>query len=402
MIENTPVLLAFAAGLLSFLSPCVLPLIPSWLFVLGAGQRGRCVPATLCFVLGFGAVFVVISMIFAGTLRFFAGLRGIITLASGIIVILLGLNAAFDFLKFLNRERRFHPEGRVRGPAGALAAGLAFGAGWTPCVGPILGSVLLLAGQSGHAVRAAVCLAAYSAGLGLPFIGAALLFDRGLAGKLLARLRPKLPLIKRLSGVFLMGMGVLILTGHYQAWGAQGENPLEERLSAIQAGGRAAALERALKQAGLPAPSAPLSAPDFSLPRTDGGRVSLSGLAGKVVFLNFWATWCPPCRAEMPSMETLYQRYRERGLEIIAVSVGETREKAAAFMEEYRLTFTAALDGDQQVSARYNIQAFPTTFIINREGRVVSWVVGGMDWSDARLAGVFEALLNGPPSGPDG
>ncbi|MDR1909137.1 MAG: MATE family efflux transporter [Spirochaetaceae bacterium] len=419
MIENTPVFLAFAAGLLSFFSPCVLPLIPSWLFLLGgvgpedaaggSGARGRFVPATLCFVLGFGAVFVIISMIFAGTLRFLAGLRGLISILSGIIVIILGLNAIFDFLKFLNTERRFHPAGRVRGPAGALAAGLAFGAGWTPCVGPILGSVLLLAGQSGRAAGAVVCLAAYSAGLGLPFIGAALLFDRGFTGRLFARLQPRLPLIKRLSGVFLMAIGVLILTGRYQAWGARGGNVLEERLNTLQAGSReqdrSAAIGRALAGAGLPALSRPLPAGDFSLPRTTGGRVSLSDLAGKVVFLNFWATWCPPCRAEMPSMETLYRRYRERGLEILAVSVGETREKAAAFMEEYHLSFTAALDGDQQVSARYNIQAFPTTFIINREGQVVSWIVGGMDWSDAGLEGVFEALLNesgSPSAGLDG
>jgi cytochrome c-type biogenesis protein len=382
------------------------------------GAQGRFVPATLCFVLGFGAVFVAVSLIFAGTFRLFAGLRGIITIASGVIVIILGLNVIFDVLKFLNIEKRFHPAGCVRGPAGALVAGLAFGAGWTPCVGPILGSVLLLASQSGQAVMAAVCLASYSAGLGLPFIGAALLFDRGLAGKnasgrlrrILDRLRMRLPLIKRLSGVFLIGMGILILTGRYQTWGAREENVLEEKLNAMMTENQgrnnadADAVSRALNEAGLPVPSSPVPPVDFSLPLTDGGRIRLSDLDGTVIFLNFWATWCPPCRAEMPSMEALYGRYRERGLEIIAVSVGETREKAAAFMEEYGLSFPAALDGDQQVSMRYNIQALPTTFIITRKGQVVSRVIGSMDWNSVRLEGVFEALLNegGPPAGQDG
>jgi cytochrome c-type biogenesis protein len=136
-------------------------------------------------------------------------------MAAGIIVIILGLNMIFNFLVFLNYEKRFHSPQRPRGLAGGFLAGAAFGAGWTPCVGPILGSILLLAGQDGQMGRAVLYLGAYSAGLGLPFLAAAFFFDRLLPH--IAKLRAHLPLIQRLSGILLIFIGLFILFGRYQA-----------------------------------------------------------------------------------------------------------------------------------------------------------------------------------------
>jgi cytochrome c-type biogenesis protein len=121
----------------------------------------------------------------------------------------------FDFLKILNYEKRFRVKSPPRSGAGSFLAGAAFGAGWTPCVGPVLGSVLLLAGQSGKLPAAVLCLAAYSAGLGLPFMAAAVFFERLSAGA--AKLRRRLPLIRRVCGVLLILTGVLILSGRFQA-----------------------------------------------------------------------------------------------------------------------------------------------------------------------------------------
>ncbi|GHV64291.1 hypothetical protein AGMMS49587_16380 [Spirochaetia bacterium] len=166
------IFLAFAAGLLSFLSPCVLPIIPSYLCIIG-GVRSHLVAGTVSFILGFSAVFIVLSILLSTTLFLLGGISRYITIAAGIIVIILGLNVIFDFLSFLNYEKRFHLNKRPRGIAGTFLAGAAFGAGWTPCVGPILGSILLLAGQSGKTATAALYLAVYSAGLGLPFLLAA-------------------------------------------------------------------------------------------------------------------------------------------------------------------------------------------------------------------------------------
>jgi cytochrome c-type biogenesis protein len=214
--------MAFAAGLFSFLSPCVFPLIPSWLCLAGntgpggalSGGARRLVPGTLSFIAGFSAVFVIFGALFSGSLLLLGGQGRIINAIAGLIVIILGLNICFNFLPFLNYERRFHP-GELRGLGGTFLAGAAFGAGWTPCVGPILGSVFILAGQSGKIGGAILCLCAYSAGLGLPFLGAALALEPFL--KRAARLRPLLPRIRWISGLFLTAMGLLIFLNRFQS-----------------------------------------------------------------------------------------------------------------------------------------------------------------------------------------
>jgi thiol-disulfide isomerase/thioredoxin len=135
---------------------------------------------------------------------------------------------------------------------------------------------------------------------------------------------------------------------------------------------------------------------DFSAALLDGRPVRLSGFKGKVVFLNFWATWCPPCREEMPSMEALYRRFRGRDLdlEFLAVDIQEDKGEVAAFMREYGLTFPAALDGTGRISAEYGIRGIPTTFIIDREGNVIASVVGGRDWNTDEVAAALELLIS--------
>jgi cytochrome c-type biogenesis protein len=147
----------------------------------------------------------------------------IIQIASGLIVILLGLHTLFGLLPFLNYEKRLHPGRRGGGLPGAFLAGLAFGTGWTPCVGPILGSILLLAGQSEKLGTSLLYLGAYSAGLALPFIGAALAADLSLEGglrKYLQVLNPHIPLFRRISGILLLLIGLFIISGRFNALSA--------------------------------------------------------------------------------------------------------------------------------------------------------------------------------------
>jgi len=132
-----------------------------------------------------------------------------INLISGIIVIILGLNIIFDFLSMLNYEKRFHLKNKPKGIIGAFLAGGAFGAGWTPCVGPVLAGILLLASSSGSVWRSVFYLVFYSAGLGLPFLLAALFFNAFVT--ISAKLRTHLPLIRRISGALLVVIGVLIV-----------------------------------------------------------------------------------------------------------------------------------------------------------------------------------------------
>jgi cytochrome c-type biogenesis protein len=142
------------------------------------------------------------------------GIFRYINIISGIIVIILGLNILFNFLKFLNYEKRLHLKNKPKGIIGAFLAGTAFGAGWTPCIGPVLTSILFLAAQSGGIPYAVIYLLFFSAGLGLPFLLAALFFDYFI--KLSVKLRSFLPVIQRISGALLIIIGILILFGQYQ------------------------------------------------------------------------------------------------------------------------------------------------------------------------------------------
>jgi cytochrome c-type biogenesis protein len=183
------------------------------LAILG-GNGGR-IGATGAFICGFTCVFVALSIVFSRAFMLAGSISRYINIGSGVIVIVLGLNVIFDFFSFLNYEKRFHLKNRPRGLIGTFLAGAAFGAGWTPCVGPILGSILLLAGQSGKALDAGLYLAFYSMGLGLPFLLAALFFNRFM--KVSVRLRNHLPLIRRISGVLLIVIGLTMITGQFTA-----------------------------------------------------------------------------------------------------------------------------------------------------------------------------------------
>jgi cytochrome c-type biogenesis protein len=137
-----------------------------------------------------------------------------INLISGIIVIILGLNTIFDFLSLLNYEKRFHLKNKPKGIVGAFLAGGAFGAGWTPCAGPVLAGILFLAAKSNSIPIAVIYLIFYSAGLGLPFLLASIFFNAFI--KISGKLRTYIPLIRRVSGVLLIVIGILIIKGDYK------------------------------------------------------------------------------------------------------------------------------------------------------------------------------------------
>ena len=229
MTDDLSLLLVFAAGLLTFLSPCVLPLIPSYISILGgmglnkteqnSGARPRLLRTAASFVLGFSGVFITLGILVSATFSLMGGISKYINWAAGIIVIILGLNIIFDFLSFLNYEKRPFFRKRmnrapgIRGIPAAFIAGAAFGAGWTPCIGPVLTGILLMAGQSGKTGAAVFYLAVYSAGLALPFLLAAVFFDSFI--KHSRRFNTHLLLIRRISGILLIIIGITILLGQY-------------------------------------------------------------------------------------------------------------------------------------------------------------------------------------------
>ena len=135
------------------------------------------------------------------------------------------------------------------------------------------------------------------------------------------------------------------------------------------------------------------AAPDFTLPDLHGQQVALHDYRGKVVFLNFWATWCIPCREEMPAMEQLHQTFQSQGLAILAVDLKESPDKVTAFFEQYQLSFTALLDESGSVFRDYQVMGLPTTYLISREGKLLARGVGGRDWTRAEGKDLIQTLL---------
>lgn len=127
-----------------------------------------------------------------------------------------------------------------------------------------------------------------------------------------------------------------------------------------------------------------IAALDFKLKDLNGKEVSLSDFKGKKVFLNFWASWCPPCKAEMPDMQKLYQETKDSDLVILAVNVGESRDEAKSFLTDNKYNFAALLDLDQSVARQYNITGIPTSFFIDAEGNIVNKRVGPMSLEEMK------------------
>ena len=223
-------LAAFGAGLVSFLSPCILPLVPPYLCFLagtslseltgavGAGASGRALARALAFVLGFACVFVALGAAASSIGRLAADHLALLSRIAGLVIIALGLQVAGLLrIPWLLRTARREALAPPAGMAGAFAVGLAFGFGWTPCVGPVLASILLLAGAEATAGRGAALLAAYSAGIGVPFVAAALFTGAFL--RLAARLKSRLAVIETAMGLVLVATGLAVFAGAMPAVG---------------------------------------------------------------------------------------------------------------------------------------------------------------------------------------
>jgi thiol-disulfide isomerase/thioredoxin len=145
-----------------------------------------------------------------------------------------------------------------------------------------------------------------------------------------------------------------------------------------------------------------LKIPDISLPveirlkDINGNMISLSDFKGKIVFLNFWATWCLPCIIEMPSMEKLHRKFKDEDFVMVAINLMESEAQVKAFFEKLKLSFTALLDSTGEVAAWFTINAVPTTYILDKQGRVIGKALGPREWHSQESFSLFEYLINNP------
>ena len=383
----------FVQGLLSFFSPCVLPLVPLYLGYLSGGlnsglngtekeEAGASAAAAkiklfvrvLFFALGISGAFFVLGLGASAAGNFFGEHRMLFERIGGVLIILFGLYqlGVFGNSSVLGKERRIplRLEKMTMSPVTALIMGFAFSFAWTPCVGPALTSVLLMAGSAQTEALGFLLIGVYTLGFILPFLAAGI-FTAQLLGFFRRHMKAVRYTVK-IGGVLMILMGVLMVTGKM--------NDITGYLSTVQSG-TAQETEESEQQL-TPAPLA-----DLELTDQFGNTHTLSDYKGKVIFLNFWATWCGPCRNEMPDIQKLYEEYSAQGedaevviLGIAGPGIGQegSAEEIADFMEENGYTYPVLMDAGGEMFTRYGISAFPTTFMIDKDGNVYGYVPGQM------------------------
>ena len=441
----------FVQGLLSFFSPCVLPLVPLYLGYLAGGlnmvsdagkaadlsagstaaprdrnvrgesrRRLRLFLRVFCFTLGISGAFFVLGLGASAAGSFFREQRMLFARIGGILIILFGLYqlGIFGTSRIMGKEHRLplRLEKMTMSPVTALIMGFTFSFAWTPCVGPALTSVLLMAGSAQTSLKGFLLIGVYTLGFILPFLAAGLF-----TAQLLGFFRRHMKVVKytvKIGGVIMILMGVLMFTGKM--------NDITGYLSTVQNGmdtqsgdeqkDDGADREGTDGETGNGSDSAcsgnetaddPVSevlGPGYDLELKDQfGKVhTLSDYKGKVIFLNFWATWCGPCRNEMPDIQKLYEEYSAQGgdaevviLGIAGPEIGQEGSSGdiAGFMEENGYTYPVLMDESGEMFDQYGISAFPTTFMIDREGNVYGYVPGQM--TEDIMRSVIEQTLNG-------
>ena len=380
-------LISFIGGLASFLSPCVLPLVPGYISLIsgvsvdhmkgeGGGQRTArraVIVNSLAFNAGLSLIFVSLGAAagWAGA-AVFSDWR--LRVLGGVVIIAFGLQL-MGVLKIgaLYRDTRRFSDEKPHGPLGSLTLGMAFAAGWTPCIGPILGGIIGLAATSGGWRSGLVLSAAYAAGLAVPFLLTGLGINRFLS--FYTRFRRHLHKVEVFSGVILIAIGLMVASGSLTRLAA-----LATSLPNPEAWVESLAKRGPNKGAGTTAPAAAYpTLPDVEFKTLDGEAFRLDTLRGRVVLLNFWATWCMPCRSEIPEFNVLQREHGPAGLAIVGVTSHDTPDVVRGFQEEIRQEYTVLL-GEEDTPQKFNNgPGLPVTYILDRQGRVRERFFGPKD-----------------------
>lgn len=382
--QNITIGIAFLAGVLSFLSPCVLPLVPGYISLMSGvsidrlkegdsstNARRAVIFNSLAFNAGLSVIFLAL-----GTT---AGLIGAaiinniwVRVIGGLIIIAFGLQL-IGLLKIstLYKDTRFFSNEKPRGALGSFTLGIAFAAGWTPCIGPILGGIIGLAATSGGWRSGLILSAFYSAGLAVPFLLTGLGINQFLA--FYGKFRKHLHKVEVISGVVLIVVGLLVMSG-------QSTLLTSSKLAALLPNAEGWIK---VKPSGATA-SAPTNtkfetAPEVQFQTLAGQPFTLGQLRGQVVLLNFWATWCIPCREEIPVLNAMQQELGAKGLKIVGASLEDTAAGVEEYQKDVRKFEYQVLVGGDEAKAKFGGTPLPTTYLIDRDGRIRQKIIGARD-----------------------
>ncbi|CEO24776.1 cytochrome c biogenesis protein/redoxin [Paraclostridium sordellii] len=379
-MEKLNLAVVFIEGLLSFLSPCILPILPIYLSMLsnssiesfknGSFAKSSLFRNTLFFTLGISTTFFILGSSVSALSSFFNTNKDFIMIIGGIIIIFMGL-FYMDIIKssFLNKEKRFQLKAKEMNPITSFLLGFAFSFGWTPCIGPILASVLIMSSSADNTSTSYLLIGVYTIGFILPFIMVSLFYNKLV--KSIDKVKDNMSKIKKFGGIILIVSGLVMVVhgsinklehssmqNNRKSESNQSSNNKEEKTKAL----------------------------DFTLYDQYGKEHKLSDYKGKTIFLNLWATWCPPCRDEMPYIEELYKEYNKNTDEVIILGVASPNlgqegdaKHVKDFLKQEGYTFPVLLDEGGSLVYQYGISSFPSTFIIDKDGYITQYVPGGMD-----------------------
>lgn len=384
----------FFQGLISFFSPCVLPLVPLYIGYLAGGakstdengvvryRRATVMRNTVFFVLGVSFTFFMLGLGFTALGQFFSSNRAIFARVGGILIILFGLYQLGIFSsRTLSSEHRLplRLDKLSMNPAVAFLFGFTFSFAWTPCVGPALGSVLIMASSASSSAKGFLLIGVYTLGFILPFLAVGLF-----TGTLLDVFRKYQKAVRytvKAGGVLMILMGVMMFTGWMNGFTGYLSGISGSVTDASSASSESSAASQSTSESTeTPEPAESerpkIPAPDFTLTDQFGNEHTLSDYKGKVVFLNFWAVWCNPCRREMPDIQKLYLDHGENSGDVVvlAVTMPDANTDPADFMNDKGYTYPSVIDESGDVMAQYGVSAFPTTFMIDRDGNVFGYV----------------------------
>lgn len=408
---SVPALAVFLQGLLSFFSPCVLPLLPLYIGYLSGGtaqvgedgkvyyKRSKVLVNTIFFVIGTSFAFFLLGLGFSAMGSFFRTNQLLFTRIGAIVIILFGLYqlGIFGRSKMLGKERRFLPplEKMTMSPVTALVMGFTFSFAWTPCVGPALTSVLLMTATAESKFAGMALIGVYTLGFVLPFLAVGLFTTKLL--ELFKKHRNVVQYTVKIGAVLMILMGVLMFTGKMNAISGylssvsqedtsvnDETDKTDEAVAEKDEGQISSETTQQETESGAADETDLLPALDFTLTDQYGETHTLDDYKGKTIFLNFWATWCPPCRAEMPDIQKIYEEYQEAGddsvviLGVAAPNYGNEKsvEKIEKFLEDNGFTYPVLMDEGGSLFQQYGIYSYPTTFMIDKDGNVFGYASG--------------------------
>ncbi|WP_419743141.1 cytochrome c biogenesis protein CcdA [Paraclostridium dentum] len=383
-MDKFNLIVVFIEGMISFFSPCILPILPIYLSMLSNSSidslrndkktfiHSLLFKNTIFFTLGISVTFFILGSSVNVLKSFLNTNKDFIMIFGGIIIIVMGL-FYMGIIKssILNREKRFSMKPKEMNPISAFLLGFTFSFGWTPCIGPILASVLVMASNSKDISTSNLLILIYTIGFILPFIIVSMFYNK--LFKSIDNMKKHMGLIKKIGGLILIISGLIMaINGSLELYNSSSnKSEISQNNSNIENENK---------------DDNKIMSIDFNLYDQYGKEHKLSEYRGKTVFLNFWATWCPPCKGEMPHIEDLYKEYNKNQDEVVILGVASpnlgnegSEEDINEFLNQNKYNFPVVMDKDGALAYQYGISAFPTTFIIDKDGYVTQYVPGAMD-----------------------